>query len=120
MSRPAAPRTSPTLLSPGGEYHRRVKALVVLVLECPAHHLEDLLYGLPYEGVVDRCSVAQQQGRCLPTEILIRDYGPGGRRGGTGYSCFVHKHLLMGRASGGFQPRRGFQLLAEMIILAFW
>src|SRR5215208_5309431 len=90
-SRPAAPCSSSPLLRPPAEHLCRVKALVILVGEGPAHHLEDFLDGLPYEGVVDRGSVAQEEGRYLLAEVLVGDYRPGGGRGGTGYSCFVHK-----------------------------
>src|SRR5688572_24291960 len=110
MSRPTAPCSSSPLLRPPGEHLCGVEALVVLVGECPPDHLQHLLEGLPYEGVVDRGSVTQKQDCYLLAEVLVGDYRPSGGRGGTGYSCFVHKHLLMGHALGGYQPRRGFQL----------
>src|SRR5215208_1309411 len=91
-SRPAAPCSSSPLLRPPAEHLCRVKALVILVGEGPAHHLEDFLDGLPYEGVVDRGSVAQEEGRYLLAEVLVGDYRPGGGQRGTGYPCFVHKH----------------------------
>ena len=57
----------------------------------------------PDEGVVDRSSLAQQEGCCLLAEVLVGDYHPGGGRGRTGYTRFVHKSLLMGHVPGSYR-----------------
>jgi hypothetical protein len=52
---------------------------------------------------VDRSSIAKQEGSYLLAEVLVGDYRPGGGQGGTGYSCFVHKSLLMGHVPGSYR-----------------
>jgi hypothetical protein len=119
---PAAPHPSPPLLGPRGQHPGGVEALVVLVGEGLAHHLQDLLNRLAYEGIADGSRVAHQEGGDLLAETLVGDYRPDGGRGGKRYTILVHKHLLMGHVPGGgsragtsFVPPELLQLLGLII-----